>query len=100
MVNKSITHPHSSTAQRKKQVRIDYRWLVKYAKPVKLWIFLSIMIGLFSGVLLIVQAGMIATLISMAARRIISTLPYSFFWGLLTVIIGRSVLELKSFVVF
>ena len=75
MVSKTNIHSLSSISDQKKQARIDYRWLVRYAKPVKFWVYLSIIIGLFSGVLLITQAGLIAYLIAMAARGTISTLP-------------------------
>ena len=99
MVSKTNIHSLSSISDQKKQARSDYRWLVRYAKPVKFWVYLSIIIGLFSGVLLITQAGLIAYLIAMAARGTISTLPYSFLLCLLAVIIGRSVLSWLAAVV-
>lgn len=88
----SVNHL-SSDADRKHQARGNYRWLTRYAQPLRLWICLSVMVGMLSGVLLITQAGLIAYLISMAARGTISTLPYSYLLGILAVIVGRSALS-------
>ncbi|MCX7120817.1 MAG: thiol reductant ABC exporter subunit CydD [Gammaproteobacteria bacterium] len=41
----------------------DYQWLIQQSKPARHWIFLSITLGIISGILMIGQAGILATLI-------------------------------------
>lgn len=40
-----------------------YRWLVQQSKPAKRWLFLSVSLGIFSGLLVILQSGLLATII-------------------------------------
>ncbi|OGT49118.1 MAG: thiol reductant ABC exporter subunit CydD [Gammaproteobacteria bacterium RIFCSPHIGHO2_12_FULL_38_11] len=41
----------------------NYQWLIQHSKPARGWLLLSIALGVISGVLMIAQAGILATII-------------------------------------
>lgn len=69
----------------------SYRWLIQQSKPASRWLFLSVILGITSALLMIIQASILATLIDRiylhhATRFIV--MP--FLWVFLLIIFFRS----------
>lgn len=41
----------------------NYRWLMQASKPARRWLFISVALGIFSGILIILQSGVLAHII-------------------------------------
>lgn len=70
-----------------------YRWLMQTSKPAHRWLFISITLGIFSGILIILQSGILAHIIDRVylhqATR--STL-FSFLYLFLSIIVLRALI--------
>ena len=47
----------------KRTPNLNYRFLLNQSKPAQRWLFLSIALGIIAGILIIIQAGILATVI-------------------------------------